>query len=382
MGAKPNTRGCCDQTSDLGVTGVSRAVTLKEQLRVRHIVRDPKRFCLSSATRMDGLLKLLPASLKITLPDTAFVTRLNVALALLIASESKSVYLGSAIFKILASLSFFFGGLARALHAAAPPLGKNVPTNSVWPMLKEFAKGKMWKEDPYAFWIVVGLGCSVLGDVLLIPSRETYFGFLKMPSTATPAAEPSETPSKKKKAQKPSTTQEAQPAVVAKEELKAEGDTLYFKAGTFFFALAQISYTIAFLGAPAFKSAPSWNWVYFGLATTFALGTSWLLGIFGGGSLVEIPKDTEPLVKLYVFIISGMVGVGSATDNGWQRIIGAVMFMISDLFVAVDVFGKKKSGGLVQAKPTDKRRGRDGWMFRSVGWVLYFSAQMVLAGSI
>ncbi|KAH6913318.1 YhhN domain-containing protein [Coprinopsis sp. MPI-PUGE-AT-0042] len=323
---------------------------------------------------MEGLLKLLQNT--ITLPDIAFVTRLNVALALLIASESKSIYLGSAIFKILASLSFFFGGLARALHASAAafPVGKNVPTNSVWPMLKEFARGEMWREDPYAFCLVIGLGCSVVGDVLLIPSRENYFRFLKGSPTVDPAAEAATTPSKEKKLE---TTQTQ--TVVA-----GEGDTIYFKAGTFFFALAQIAYTVAFLSAPTSKSAP-WNWAYFGLAATFGLSSSWLLGIFGGGglNLVEIPKDTEPLVKLYVFIITGMIGAASATDNGWQKIIGAGMFMISDLFVALDVFEKKKeSETSVQAKPTDKRRGRDGWIFRSAGWVLYFWAQMVLAGSI
>ena len=84
----------------------------------------------------------------------------------------------------------------------------------------------------------------------------------------------------------------------------------------------------------------------------------------------------RPLVTAYAAIISGMLAAAASTDApgaAWpfQRIVGAAMFMISDLFVAKDAFGTKDSVG----KPNR-------WYKLALGWGLYFWGQMVLAGSI
>src|SRR5690606_15453982 len=132
----------------------------------------------------------------------------------------------------------------------------------------------------------------------------------------------------------------------------------------FFFALAHIAYTVASLSSP---TTSKFNWVTFVASASIGLFISRLLGIFKSGNIsqssqlkLNIPDDMAPLVKAYVCIITTMVGVASATDAGYQKTVGAWMFMISDMFVAVDVFGKK----VPAAANARREKGRPGWKFR------------------
>ena len=275
--------------------------------------------------------------MSLTLPDPPFLQSLTLSLSLLILSEYKAIYLGSAIFKTAASLSFFLGGLAKASSTLREL------SSSGWRTAFSSDEGHR-----YALLTIMGLGFSVLGDVLLIPSKQEYYPFQKA------------NVSKPNKAK------------------NREGDSLAFKAGTFFFALAHISYIVAFACGP---KRVAFGWLRFAASVGAGLFISRWLGVFGtnsktAGSKLAIPSDMEPLVRAYVLIISTMVGVASATDGGIQTTVGAWMFMISDMFVAVDTFGASKP-------VTGKENGsRPRWKFRSVGWAFYFSANFILAGSI
>ncbi|TFK21178.1 hypothetical protein FA15DRAFT_672799 [Coprinopsis marcescibilis] len=303
-----------------------------------------------------------------TLPDSQFISRLNLSLLLLVASEANSVHTGTAIFKTLASLSFFFGGLSRAFASSED-------VNTVWPLLLQLVKGGL--QDRFQLFMVLGLGCSVLGDVLLIPSRETYYRHVQpQPQQPQPQPQPKGKKSKLKG-----------PVAVAAPEQKTdgkeveEGQTLSFKAGTFFFALAHIAYSFAFIYD--INRTPI-NWVWFAGAFSLGTGVSLALGVFSANSrFLNIPPDMAPLVRSYVGIITTMVATASATDKGWQKIVGAWLFMISDMFVAVDVFGKKPAA---KASPPGaqimKYVAKPGWRFRAFGWWAYFWAQMILAGTI
>ncbi|KAJ2920554.1 hypothetical protein H1R20_g16540, partial [Candolleomyces eurysporus] len=283
----------------------------------------------------------------LSLPPTPFPQSLTLSLALLILSESSAFYLGSALFKTLSSLSFFLGGL-------------DIGGFIIYQLPFDWTTIRYEERYRYTLFMILGLGFSVLGDVFLIPSRDTYYSFRR----PLPGSKQTTTP------------------------VKGEGDSLWFKAGIFFFALAQISYTVAFASNP---SRIPFRWTAFGLASVVVLGVSKWLGILGGSSpssptQLEIPNDMAGLVSVYVCIITTMVGTATATDPSQQKILGAWMFVISDLFVAVDVFGKKK---LPPAYPRsysgrNKRSSgsRPGWAFRSVGWIFYFGANLVLAGSI
>jgi len=265
------------------------------------------------------------SSLPLVLPPSPFPQSLAASLGLLVLSEANSFYTGSAAFKSLASFSFFLAGAQNGPFKTLQSFSYTNPTTR------------------YPYFMILGLGFCVAGDLLLIPAKEHYYAHRKS-AKVTPA--------------------------------KSEGDSLSFKAGTFFFALGHISYIIAFASNPnrtPFRLLP------FGLAAAFGLGVSRWLGIFGSSAnsnpKLVIPADMKPLVKAYVSIITTMVGVATATDAGWQRTLGAWMFMISDLFVAVDVFGRKKG-----VKAAGK--GRPGWVFRSVGWGFYFTANLILAGTV
>ena len=284
----------------------------------------------------------------LTLPPAPFPQSLTLSLTLLILSESSAFYLGSALFKTLASLSFFLGGL-------------DIGGSIIYQLPFDWTTICYEERYRYTLFMILGLGFSVLGDVFLIPSRDTYYSF-RRPLPGSKQTTP----------------------------VKGEGDSLWFKAGTFFFALAHISYTVAFASNP---SRTPFHWTAFGLASVFGLGLSKWLGILGGSSpssptQLEIPNDMANLVKAYVCIITTMVGTATATDPNQQKILGAWMFMISDLFVAVDVFGKKKSppaSGYPHSYSGRNKRSsgsRPGWPFRSVGWIFYFGANLILAGSI
>ncbi|EAW12340.1 lysoplasmalogenase [Aspergillus clavatus NRRL 1] len=238
-------------------------------------------------------------------------------LPLLVLSESGSrSHAGTMLFKMLSSVAFILGPL--------------LTTSTEW--------------SPYRLSITTGLFFSLVGDFFLLPSRSEFY----------------DPPSPDQK----------------KGEV-----SISFQLGVVAFALAHIAYIVAFLRASQGISANT-------LATTFIATmvlAKWLGVIYPPESSspwsnllsLSIAPDMKPLVLVYALIISAMFAVALATTlpmsaSTWlsQRAFGAAMFVISDLFVAKDAFGKSSA--------TRKR----GWLQIAVGYGLYFWGQMVIAGTV
>lgn len=259
-----------------------------------------------------------------TLPPTPAVYALLVSLPLLVLSESSSFLTGHALFKILSSIAFASGPLL---------------VSAEW--------------SPYHVLITSGLLFSVVGDICLIPSRNEYY---------------------------PSNTRGAP---------KAEEISTSFKLGIVAFAGAHIAYILAFLRD---TDNVSWSSLAFTFVASMAAG-KWLGAIYPAAkpSLssnllnLSISGEMRPLVSIYATIISSMLAVAAATtapasSTTWphQRLLGAGMFVLSDLFVAHDAFGKSDL-----PKGADKAGiRRRSWPKLALGWGLYFWAQMLLAGTV
>ncbi|KAF3479728.1 YhhN domain-containing protein [Arthroderma uncinatum] len=263
----------------------------------------------------------------ISLPPAPAVYLLLASLPLLVLSETKSIYIGHCLLKPISSLAFLAGPLLLAL---------NEPT-------------------PYRQLITWGLFFSLIGDILLIPLRSDYA-----------------------KQNKDGANQEVSISVS-------------FQAGIGAFAAAHIAYILAFL-----QDAQTISWPVFGsMAILSLLAAKWLGVLYPKASTedsssslmssnvlnLSVPDDMRHLVFVYTLIISCMVGAAASTtpvlqlpsglSMQGQRALGAVMFVISDVFVAKDAFSKKSAD-----------KGGYFWLKAAVGWGLYFWGQMVLAGTV
>ncbi|DAA76971.1 TPA_exp: Uncharacterized protein A8136_6737 [Trichophyton benhamiae CBS 112371] len=270
----------------------------------------------------------------VSLPPQAAVYLLLVSLPILVLCEVNSIYIGHLLAKPISSLAFLSGALLLTLN----------------------------EPSPYRNYITWGLFFSLIGDFLLIPSRSEY-------SIHTKSQNPN------------------QPKVEKEVSISAS-----FQAGIGAFAAAHIAYILAFL-----EDTQSISWpVFVSVAMASLLAARWLGVLYPSpGSELEanaslmrsnvlrlsVPDDMRHLVCLYTLIISCMVASAVSTvpvlrlptsmSMQNQRSLGAVMFVISDLFVAKDAFSKKSGD-----------KGGYFWLQASVGWGLYFWGQMVLAGTV
>ncbi|CAG8885838.1 unnamed protein product [Penicillium egyptiacum] len=244
------------------------------------------------------------------------------SLPLLVLSEWKSrSHTGTAVFKMLSSLAFLSSPLLLSTE---------------------------WSD--YRRLITIGLGFSLLGDFFLIPSHSEFHGLHKPPSS--------------------------------KSQAKSAGNvSISFQLGIVAFAAAHIAYTVAFL-----QDSTETSWTTF--AATFVgtlLAAKWFGVIYPPprSSLktnvldLSIASDMKPLVSVYAVIIGAMFAAATSTSpsivptDWWHsRALGAAMFVVSDLFVAKNAFGRSS---------TPKSRG---WIGIFVGYGLYFWAQMVIAGTV
>lgn len=271
------------------------------------------------------------------LPPSAAVYLLLISLPVLVISETTSSLAGHAVFKIICSTAFASGPL----------------------LLKEWS--------PYDTLIIYGLVLSFIGDICLIPSGSEYY------DSSSKSVEPS------KAARKGATPSEASKEV----EISTS-----FKFGILAFAGAHIAYILAFLRNSDEVSQAT-------LIITFAASMAagkWLGAIYPGPTSTKwsnvlnlsIAGEMRPLVSVYATIISSMLAVAAATaapiSSSWprQRLLGAIMFVLSDLFVAADAFGDSHTTRGVK-KATIRRNSV---IKISVGWGLYFWAQMILAGTL
>jgi uncharacterized membrane protein YhhN len=198
----------------------------------------------------------------------------------------------------------------------------------------------------------------MLGDIFLIPSSEEFRRIsLESKKKGKAAKQPAERPI-----------------------------STSFQLGIVAFAAAHIAYILAFLRN---NSLDTLDWTPF-TATFLAtmLFAKWVGVIYPSAAAasslpiwrrsnvlnLSVPKDLRPLVLVYAIIISSMLAVAVSTtptsspDEQKQRVLGAAMFVVSDVFVAKDAFGK--------------RIGRRGWLEAAVGFGLYFWGQMFLAGTV
>ncbi|KAJ5186565.1 hypothetical protein N7449_011329 [Penicillium cf. viridicatum] len=200
----------------------------------------------------------------------------------------------------------------------------------------------------YRRLITIGLAFSLLGDFFLIPSHREFHGL------------DSKTPSDKSEQGKVS---------------------ISFQLGIVAFAAAHIAYTVAFL-----QDSYQTSWTIFAATFVGTLAAAKWLGVIyprPHSSLktnildLDIAPDMKPLVTVYAVIIGTMFAAATSTSpfivptDWWHsRALGAAMFVVSDLFVAKNTFGRSsrpKSGG---------------WLGIFVGYALYFWAQMVIAGTV
>lgn len=270
----------------------------------------------------------------VSLPPKPAVYLLLVSLPTLILCEVKSIYIGHLLAKPISSLSFLSGALYLTLH----------------------------EPSPYRNFITWGLFFSLIGDILLIPSRSDYSIHTKPRNSHKPITE------------------------------KDVSISTSFQAGIGAFAAAHVAYILAFL-----EDTQSISWpVFASVAVASLLAARWLGALYpkpssdleASGLLMRsnvlglsVPDDMRHLVCVYTLIITCMVASAVSTvpvmrlptsmSMQNQRSLGAVMFVISDAFVAKDAFSKK----LVD-------KGGYFWLQASVGWGLYFWGQMVIAGTV
>ncbi|KAF3096238.1 hypothetical protein TWF569_001879 [Orbilia oligospora] len=97
---------------------------------------------------------------------------------------------------------------------------------------------------------------------------------------------------------------------------------------------------------------------------------------------MAIPSDMKPLIIIYQLIITTMVASAAGTRGVLsERLLGAFMFMVSDVMVAWDTFGIKPVTPVSTSTKAEERvvKSRQGWKSRGFGWVLYFGGQYILA---
>ncbi|KFY37770.1 hypothetical protein V495_06972 [Pseudogymnoascus sp. VKM F-4514 (FW-929)] len=232
------------------------------------------------------------------LPPSAAVYLLLVSLPVLVISETTSSLAGHAIFKIICSTAFLSGPL----------------------LLKEWS--------PYDTLVIYGLALSFIGDICLIPSGSEYY------DASSKSTEASKGPKK---------------GATSRDAPKEVEISTSFKLGILAFAGAHIAYIIAFLRN---TDEVSQSTLVITFAASMAAG-KWLGAIYPGPTStswsnflnLSIAGEMRPLVSVYATIISSMLAVAAATTApasfGWprQRLLGAIMFVLSDLFVATDAFG-------------------------------------------
>lgn len=151
--------------------------------------------------------------------------------------------------------------------------------------------------------------------------------------------------------------------------LSAAGDVLLiprerqalFKLGMASFGLAHIAYAAAFfgisLGLGAWPSPASiWASLAVGAASLLSLVWYWLKP--------RLAKDERPLVLIYMVLIFAMIAgswIKGSYDGNGLVVLGALMFAVSDMFVAKDRFVKREPENALVITP------------------LYFGAQLIFA---
>lgn len=271
---------------------------------------------------MEALRLLLSVPLTFKLPSSPYPEAFGTLLGLLVFSGALNFHLG--VVKIFASLSLFGVGV----HTAS----------SKFDLLNLDAL--LAQENRFDVFLILGLASSYVGDVVLIASN-----YQQLPRPKSPDAHSR------------------------------------LKVSKFFHSLTHISYILAFtfvglLSDEQFRRGDFIMTIVFG----------WLFGEWLGllekerqyNSWFEIPQELQPSTVCYSFLIVLMVATATATDTGYQRILGAWLFLLSELFTAFNAFGVVS---LEQTEKTQESRGGERWS-EPLGWICYYCSQFLLVGCI
>lgn len=263
------------------------------------------------------------------LPEPPYPLALTISVALSIFSEWLSFRLGSLLCKFAASVTLLSAGLEEVYSKFHP--------RSLESLLSQ--------ENRFAAFVIPGLLLSCIGDILLTHPKSNHVEISKH---------------------------------------KTEKAHLRLKCAKIFSSFAHLAYISAFVTSVDLSSKQDFRRADFVMTMIFgALLVDWL-GLFQGerryDSWFEIPKDLEWPIFVYSSISITMVAAATASDNGYQRIAGAWLLVLSDLFVVSNVFGvdevdTKKDGDGARIRRLE-------WMTTSVGWIAYGVSQLLLVGCI
>lgn len=259
------------------------------------------------------------------LPISPYPEALTALVGLISLSEALSFYSGAVVFKLLASLSLF-GASVRSASSKFDFLNLDA---------------LLAQENRFDVFLVLGLALSYMSDVILVGCN------FQRPNPKSPDA------------------------------------LVRLRIAKLFHSFTHIAYIFAF------SSVGLWSKEHFRRADfAMAIVFGWLfvdwLGLLQKerkyDSWFEIPQRMQWPVVMYSSTTFLMVATATASDPGFQRILGAWLFMFGDLFVAFKVFG-------VEQVQKDRfsgvgRKGLSGWVTTSLGFICYYTAQLLLVGCI
>lgn len=253
------------------------------------------------------------------LPSSPFPEALSTLVGLIILSEALNFRRVGIVCKVLASLSLFGIGV----HTASFKF--------------DFLSldALLARENRFDMFLILGLASSYIGDVIFVGSNE-----------------------------KPKTPDSHSRLKISKS----------------FHSFTHIAYILAFtsvdiLVEEQFRRADFLMTIVFGWILVDWLGL--LQKERQYHSWFEIPQEMQWPVVLYSSVTVLMVATATATDPGFQRILGMWLYMTSDLFVAYNAFGVENVGQTKRASGDS-----NGWVSASLGWICYYLSQLLLVGCI
>lgn len=263
---------------------------------------------------------------KFHLPEPLCPLALTISVSLAILSEWLNFRLGSVICKFIASVTLLGAGVQE-----------------VYPKFDLLSlESLLSQENRFALFLIPGLTLSCFGDVLLVHPKTNDDKTSKH---------------------------------------KIENAHSRLKHAKIFSSLAHVAYICAFIFSVDVSSKEDFRRADFVMTMIFgALLADWL-GLFQKerqyNSWFEFPKDFEWPLFFYISLTITMVATATATDKGYQRIAGAWLLMLSDLFVVSNAFGVDE----LDSKKKDACKNRRlEWMTTSFGWIFYYTSQLLLVG--